>query len=174
MKKRLTLFIIVIILIMSTSGCKKEYDFRETNWGMSKEKVIASESSKVSYEDMSTVVYKVEYLGIDFDLMYEFEAKKLYKATYVLSRDARPDQWIRDYNYMKEMFVEEYGSPAMEILTLNGVVTTHVEDLQLSDLIMGKVCLFSTWAVEDKFLAVELMAADGKIILTEQHYKLPK
>jgi len=176
MKKRLTLFVIVIILIISISGCTgTDYDFRQTNWGMTKKQVKAAESSEIYEEQFDALVYKVKHLSNDFFCMYEFEDGKLYKSSYILDvRYADPNNWIIAYNYIKGRLVEDHGTPIMEILTLNGVVTSHVEKLQASALLTEKVVLSSTWVVEDTFLGVELIAVNGKIILTVQHYAVPK
>ena len=86
MKKNVsTLLIVLLILVISTLVLFAEeakYDFRKTNWGMSKEQVRATEDKKPDFEDDKWLGYEVKINGKDFGCLYCFLEDKLYRGEY--------------------------------------------------------------------------------------------
>ena len=116
MKKRLTLFVIVIILIISISGCTgTDYDFRDTKWGMSREEVKAIESAEINEEDADEIIYKVEHYSQDFFCGYSFVNDKLHQGYYIWDGSyLNPDHYIQAYDDIKEFLIEDYGTPKVD------------------------------------------------------------
>ncbi len=81
MKKNVSILLIVLcILVIFTSILFAEvagYDFRKTNWGMSKEQVKATEDKNPDFEDNTMLSYSVAIKEKDFVCTYSFLKDKL-------------------------------------------------------------------------------------------------
>ena len=102
---------------------KYQYDFRKTNWGMSKEQVKATEDKEpddeyefdamLGYdEDITVISYDVTISGKDFNCTYSFLEDKLYNGRYFFTGDhADKNLYIDDYEELKEILTKKYGKP---------------------------------------------------------------
>ena len=100
-----------------SSGSEK-YDFRKTNWGMSKEQVKATEDKKPDSEYDNSLVYYVKIDGDDYLCGYSFLQDKLYNTGYVFVGDhSNKNDYIRDYKNLKEILTKKYGKPKTDRIT---------------------------------------------------------
>jgi len=116
MKRRILLLVVtVLVLFCSTVVFSAQYDFRKTNWGMSKEEVGAVEEAKVfKYEGKSYpgTVYDTNVGGFDCFIHYYYIDNKLVRAKYDFGYDAtEKDVCIRNYENLKETLINKYGEP---------------------------------------------------------------
>jgi len=93
MKKNVSILLIVLlILVISTLilfAEEAKYDFRKTNWGMSREQVKEIEKSRLVVEDFGkeeSLIYEGEIDGLDGQIFYYFMRGKLIRARYVIRR----------------------------------------------------------------------------------------
>ena len=92
------------------------YDFRKTNWGMSKEEVRAAEAKKPDFEANTILGYKVKVNGKDFRCVYSFLEDKLYNSGYFFTGEhTNKNLYIDDYKELKEILTKKYGKPKMDI-----------------------------------------------------------
>jgi len=120
MKKNVFILLIIsCILIIFTSILFAEeikYDFRKTNWGMSKEQVKATEDKKPDFEADTTLGYDVTISGKDFACIYSFLEDKLYNSGYFFTgKHTNKNLYIDDYEELKETLTKKYGKPKMDI-----------------------------------------------------------
>jgi len=110
MKRNVSILLIVLlILVISTLilfAEEAKYDFRKTNWGMSKEQVRATEDKKPGFEDDTLLIYSVEFGGYDFACAYHFVEDKLYSSTYSFVAGKRN---IANYERLKRLLIKKYG-----------------------------------------------------------------
>ena len=116
MKKNVSILLIVLlILVISTLVLFAEeakYDFRKTNWGMSKEQVRATEDKKPDFEDDKWLGYEVKINGKDFGCLYCFLEDKLYRGEYFSEGEyTNKNLYIDDYEELKEILTKKYGKP---------------------------------------------------------------
>ena len=107
--------ILVIFTLSLYAAEATKYDFRKTNWGMSKQQVKEIEKSKLVEEDFGkskeeNLHYKGEIDGLDCEIYYYFTRGKLTSAAY--------DRWhypiqdcIDNYKKLKEYLIKKYGNP---------------------------------------------------------------
>jgi hypothetical protein len=112
----------VIQGLVTTSGSDK-YDFRETNWGMSKEQVKEIENSILfigedSFQDSiigcdGSLHYNGEVNGLKCDIYYYFIENRLVSATYkkVDSIVRFKAKFISNYKSLKSYLRKKYGKP---------------------------------------------------------------
>lgn len=116
MKKRLIILgiLICIFLFFSIVGLSNDvkYDFRKTNWGMSKEQVKEIEKSKFVEEDFGkeeNLHYKGEVDGVNCEIYYYFMKGKLTSAAYGSTQSK--DVCINNYKKFTEYLIKKYGKP---------------------------------------------------------------
>ena len=110
----LSILVIFTLSLYATEGTK--YDFRKTNWGMSKEQVKEIEDKKPDFEDDATLGYDVKIGGDDFACMYSFLQNKLYNSGYVFTgKHTNKNLYINDYKKLKETLTKKYGEPIKDI-----------------------------------------------------------
>lgn len=144
MRKKLVIVIIMLVLI---TGGVQAADFREVNWGMSKEEVIQKEGKPI-VTDGSVIVYKVSLFGSDFELVYQFHKNKLTTAIYSSIENylSNYGQYISDYNSINNKLKQKYGVPeAEEKLYQNKAYKNTGDALNLQ---LGYLRMISTWETE--------------------------
>ena len=121
MKKKSIIFwglIVLFIFSLSLMILAKEqvYDFRKTNWGMSKEQVKATEGKKPDFEADTMLGYDVTISGKDFACIYTFLEDKLYNSGYFFTGEhTNKNLYIDDYEELKETLTKKYGKPKTDI-----------------------------------------------------------
>ncbi len=119
MKKNVSILLIVLCtLVIFTSilfAKETKYDFRKTNWGMSKEQVKATEDKSPDFEDNIILNYSIVINGKDFVCTYMFLNDKLYKSKSVFAgQHINKNLYIDDYKELKEIFIKKYGKPKFD------------------------------------------------------------
>ena len=116
LKKYLILFFIVTMVVQVKLSWGDTYNFRHTNWGMSPEEVIASETMAPIEKDEKMIKYKTQILDKNVELLYLFAQNKLIGASYKLDENyLNSERFIKTYTRFKEELVKKYGQPAKEI-----------------------------------------------------------
>jgi hypothetical protein len=95
---------------------EQAYDFRKTNWGMSREQVKATEDKKPDFEADTMLGYDVTISGKDFACIYTFLEDKLYNSGYFFTGEhTNKNLYIDDYEELKETLTKKYDKPKTDI-----------------------------------------------------------
>ncbi len=93
-------------------------NFRNTSWGMNKAQVVRLEGSPALRENadgLDIIQYPEQILDMDCMIGYVFADNKLAKARYsFLIKHADKDQYFQDYQKIKDILIQKYGSPESE------------------------------------------------------------
>ena len=132
MKKNVSILLIILcILAVSTLilfAKEAKYDFRKTNWGMSKEQVKTTEDKKPVFEDNTMLSYEVTISEKDFECAYLFLEDKLYGSGYLFSGEhTNKNLYIDDYEELKEILTKEYGKPKIDKVTWKNDLFKNLE-----------------------------------------------
>ncbi|MCK4308881.1 MAG: hypothetical protein KAW42_02780 [Candidatus Atribacteria bacterium] len=132
MKKNVSILLIILcILAVSTLilfAEEAKYDFRKTNWGMSKEQVKATEDKKPDFEDNTMLSYEVTISEKDFECAYLFLEDKLYGSGYLFfGEHTNKNLYIDDYEELKEILTKEYGKPKIDKVTWKNELFKNLE-----------------------------------------------
>ena len=132
MKKNVSILLIILcILAVSTLilfAKEAKYDFRKTNWGMSKEQVKTTEDKKPDFEDNTMLSYEVTISEKDFECAYLFLEDKLYGSGYLFSGEhTNKNLYIDDYEELKEILTKEYGKPKIDKVTWKNDLFKNLE-----------------------------------------------
>ena len=114
MKKGIAVCIAVFFgLMWSATAFSNEYDFRKTNWGMSREEVAEAEDAlELQYGDspFPGESYEAKIGGLDCYINYYYIGDKLTSAEYEFSYEATLEYLcINNYRHLKEKLMEKYG-----------------------------------------------------------------
>lgn len=133
----LSVFFIFVLFCCSISTAQ-EYDFRQVNWGMSKEEVRAVEKQEPADEDIGgvqeTFAYKTKISSFDSYLGYIFVNNKLSGAGYYIQQEhVNQNDYIDDYNKLKDLLIQKYGKPVNdEVLWKNPLYKDRNKDWGLA------------------------------------------
>jgi hypothetical protein len=134
MKKNISLLLIILCILtifnLVLFSEETKYDFRKTNWGMSKEQVKATEDNKLSYEDNNILGYEMYIYEKYSWCAYYFLEDKLYQGRYTLNNVIHTN--FNDYKYDYELFkgilIKKYGKPK-----IMGSVSSSGSESEFSD-----------------------------------------
>jgi len=131
-KKNVSILLIILcILAVSTLilfAKEAKYDFRKTNWGMSKEQVKTTEDKKPDFEDNTMLSYEVTISEKDFECAYLFLEDKLYGSGYLFfGEHTNKNLYIDDYEELKEILTKEYGKPKIDKVTWKNDLFKNLE-----------------------------------------------
>lgn len=112
---------LLFIVVLSLSLFPKDYDFRKTNWGDSKETVKSSENLKFLGDDADALYFKGNISGLEASVIYEFDNNKLYMASYFFDVEhTNKNDFIDDFYQINEILKEKYKySHAPDVLWKN-------------------------------------------------------
>jgi len=132
MKKKISILLVICCLLAGTNlillAKETEYDFRKTNWGMSKEQVRATEEWEPDLEEHTILSYKVTVSEKDFECAYLFLEDKLYGSRYLfLEEHANKNLYIDDYEELKEVLTKKYGKPKIDQITWENDLLKNLE-----------------------------------------------
>ena len=133
-----------------SSYVNKDPDFRNVNWGMSKEEVKLYETESLAEEDTDTLLYYVEVLNLEAALMYFFnENNELYEAGYLFTEDYTNDNmYLIHYDNVKEELITLYGTPTSdEEFWLNDLFRDDPNDYGLA-VSIGDYFRFAEWKLD--------------------------
>lgn len=108
MKKFLLPLLILFPLLINA----QTFDIRQVNWGMTKNEVKKSESLPVAFETDFGISYNGFASGFKAYMLYSFDEGKLNIFSYSFEEKyAVKNQYILDYNKLKDALTEKYGAP---------------------------------------------------------------
>lgn len=161
--------VLSLILFTATISLTAQ-DFRTVSWGMTMEQVIEAEEIKTYSKAPDSINYTTEMTGLPVVLVYIFDEGELVKAKYKFNLEyLDPNDYIRDYEMLKETLVEKYGQPYdSEVSWQND---RYKEDRMKwgTALNNGNVVFYDRW--KGDFNKVDLgMLGDGSRVYLHIHY----
>jgi len=94
---------------------RPEFDFRKARWGMSKEEVMASEREKLIFDNENSIEYRVFIGELQAQANYKFQDDKLIRGGYYFLKEYEDkNEYIKNYELLKERMIEAKGPPAID------------------------------------------------------------
>lgn len=146
---------------------KRDYDFRNTHWGASKDSVAASETAeKVEIPDTNALCYRTEVDDLPAILLYIFFKNHLVFAKYIfpLEHSNRVENVV-DYEHLAAIVAIKHGPPAEKDETWkSSLVTSSLED-KAAAVTFGHLDLYAIWNTKDVTIQLTLSGDNGKATL---------
>ena len=132
MKKKVSILLVMLCILTGSTlillAKETEYDFRKTNWGMSKEQVRATEEREPHFEDNTILSYEVTISEKGFECAYLFLEDKLYGSRCLfLEEHTNKNLYIDDYEELKEILTKKYGKPKIDQVTWENDLFKNLE-----------------------------------------------
>ena len=165
------IFIILFVILYAAGAYCADYDFRKTKWGMSKNEVVKSESTKAYYSSLSInkfnendrgsyIYFYVKAAGINMIVHYYFTndiVGKLYRTSY----QAGQKSWtIKDYTEIKQKLIYKYGAVTEEINWLNDSIKERYQYKTFDAVRFGYLTKYCDWITDRS--KIHLMLEEGK------------
>ncbi|MDO7976742.1 outer membrane protein assembly factor BamB family protein [Oceanotoga teriensis] len=134
------------------------YDFRNVNWGMSKEEVKEIETSDFIINlDDGTLVYKGTVAGEKVFIYYEFYNNALIQGKYAFLIDhSNENDYIDDYNRLKGLLNKKYGKAHEdEQIWKDNLYKDDYENWGFA-ISTGDMYYYSKWLTEDIKTDIEM------------------
>jgi hypothetical protein len=145
-------------------------DFRETNWGMSREQVRKIEKAAFSRETERALVYEGKIGGLNCRILYFFAQEKLVRAKYLINEEhANKNDYIGDFNSLKESVIKNYGKPIGDSITWkNERYKSDPKQWGLA-ISIGDLSYFTNWDTPNTEIIEALFGDNNKISLGIQY-----
>ena len=164
---------VVMILVLTFVASVAEAQFRNTEWGMSKQEVKSAEKNKLLREQANTLMYQDTFAGLNMYIQYMFppDRDNLARARYFLgeSHDKRMT-YIDDYEKLKQKLTEQYGEPHTDTLVWKNEMYKGQQDQYGKALAEGHVNYISQWNTQNTSIRAQLWGdQSGEIQLIAQY-----
>lgn len=163
MKIKQSIFLLFVILF--TVQVNSQYDFRKTNWGMTKVQVQASETAEfVSQDKDRSLTFKGNVNDLDCWIIYVFAYDTLVKARYAIYEEhVNKNEYITDYEKLKEILKKKYGDPAKDRTTwVSNIYKDNSREWGLA-ISLGQLVYFTEWDTESTQIWLMLHGDNNKI-----------
>jgi hypothetical protein len=151
--KKSVFILLIVLLVLAISNLilfaeEAKYNFRKTNWGMSKEEVKDSEwwtnpitnksyKHEPKYDLGNEISYYANIAEIEGNLTYEFVENKLIGARYNFTEEFEDrEQYIINFYKIKEYLTKKYGKPEIGPQEKSSVKEI-LEEIKLFERILG-------------------------------------
>ena len=143
--------------------------FRKSKWGESISTVKTNEKLEVIDESNSLLAYKTKISGIETIVGYLFTEGKLTTGRYLITeKHSNKNDYINDYNNLKELLEKKYGKPEKEEkLWKNDLYKDDYSQWGFA-VSLGHLLYYSTWETENSEISIILSGENYEIkLMTE-------
>jgi len=162
MVKKVLLFSFLMTMLCTSLGMAS--DFREAEWGMSKEQVKKLEKSDPLFLQNETLTFKGKVANSAVHIIYEFADNQLKKGTYKFTTNrVNPNVYLQDYAKVNEFLELKYGKPEYNKETWHNDVYKEKRGYHGLAIANGHLRLESSWE-SDKTIIVHLLSGNNSII----------
>ncbi len=143
----------------------KNFDFRQTSWGMSKTEVIQSEGTsplvdKVNIDGFPYIGYTTNLVVGDTSqevlIIYYFIQEKLFFARYnIITKHSNLNDYLTDFEMFKTILSPKYGIPEEETLWKDDLYKDDPQDWGMA-IATGDLQKFATWETATTTIILQL------------------
>lgn len=165
------MFFMFLVMYSLTSDVGYSKDFRDSNWGMTKEQVKKTETGEISQETGDFLAYNVDLAGYDSYVIYIFTNNKLTRAKYLMREEhSNKNQYITDYDAMKSLLSQKYGKSSKdEVFWRNELYKDDYSDWGFA-ISLGHLVYYSSWETETTSIFL-LLNGENYNLNTEIEYQ---
>lgn len=163
------LFFITFVMIFSTSLCVAS-DFRDAQWGMSKEQVLSLEKNRPLYSSNESLTYRGKLANIQVHIIYEFLQGKLKSGVYQFIQNySNNNVYLKDYKNISDLLDLKYGNPDNRKEVWNNELYKDKPLYHGNAISMGHLFLESKWTT-DTTIIVHNLSGNNNLISHSVNY----
>lgn len=168
------IILLVVLLFLFCSMLCTAQDFRQTNWGMSKEEVVEIEGKDFEEQNIgiqNLLGYEASLLNMESALVFSFIENKLFAAGYVIGEThTNENNYIDDYNKIKSALTEKYGKPSSDNINWkNDLYKNDQQDWGFA-ISLGHLEYIASWETETTDINLTLTGNNHDITLRVMYF----
>ena len=157
------LLLIIFISLFFKSLCTAS-DFRDSEWGMSKEQIELLEKTQPVYPEKDTLTYIGKVADLQVNIIYKFTDNKLKVGTYkFITKYANNNVYLRDYEKINDFLDLKYGKPEIRKETWNNESYKDRKGYYGNAVSIGYYVLESKWS-NGKTIIIHQLSGSNNII----------
>jgi hypothetical protein len=155
------------------SYSQENFDFRKTNWGMSKDQVQKSETSELLLEKSDILAYVGNLAGYKCLIGYIFTNNILVRAKYSITESVTNTiNYDSDYNTFKEFLTKKYGQPLKDEKNWNNdLYKDNYSDWGYA-ILFGHVTYLSYWATANSFIGLSFLVQNNDVSIVIEYLSI--
>lgn len=174
--KKIFILILSTLLVLTIVGCNnkssntstgtsKNPDFRDVNWGMSRDEVKKIEGADFIYDEGINLAYEgAEVSTFDATIAFSFNKNdELCDAGYIFTHEhSNPTDYIIDYGDIQNKLIKKYGTPKEAEVVWKGDLWKDNPDEWGMAVLTGELEMYTIWRTEDVDLILTLTGDNYK------------
>lgn len=163
------LILLFAVLSFAAYGCNRSgederFDFRNTHWGMSQEKVKASEATPPGDVRPEVITYSGEFEGRPAIVGYLFDDGKLVRAGYLMTESYdTPEAYVENFNSLRDYYTQAYGRPSYDALSWKEGASQAMGPGKFPEAACkGDLQYLAGWGTHGSMVRLKLQGAGGK------------
>jgi len=153
----------------------EEYNFRKTEWGMTKDEIIEAEKPKkhskirvIKKIDYDMLLYKGYIAGFNSNILYTIREGKLTNTQCTILGIKEGREYFEKYDVLKEFLTENYGKPIQEIYRIDDKYKDDIEKI-ISALKKNPFAYYTIWETPETKIILRLHRLPTGVILSNQY-----
>jgi hypothetical protein len=160
---KLIQIIFIAIATFFTSPCLAS-DFRDAEWGMSKEQVKPLEKTLPLYTKDESIIYRGKVANRPVEIIFIFKDNKLTRGIYKFTtNNVNNNIYINDYDRISESLELKYGKPEKRNVIWVNELYKEKKGYHGNAISMGHLILESYWSVDKTIILHKLSGNNGII-----------
>jgi hypothetical protein len=146
---------------------EEKFDFRRTNWGMTKDEVKKAEPKGPKHETEDSLIFDGSYRDMITYITYQFKDGKLYRAGVLYPEKLASDSlYLENYENIKQDAIKAYGKPALDEETLLNPGAVIEPDKKGEAVCRGDLALGAQWNVPGSMVVLMFRGEGEKCLVS--------
>ena len=159
-------FFLTLVIFFYKSLCLAS-DFRDTQWGMSKEQVLSIEKTRPIYYNNESLTFRGKLANIQVHIIYKFSDNKLKSGVYQFVQNySNNNVYLKDYKIINDLLDIKYGNPETRKEFWNNELYKEKLGYYGNAISLGHLSLESKWE-NDTTIIVHNLSGNNNLI---NHY----
>lgn len=163
------IFFLTLVIIFYKSLCFAS-DFRDAQWGMSKEQVLSLEKTRPIYSNNESLTFRGKLANIQVHIIYKFSDEKLDTGVYqFVPNYSNNNVYLKDYKSINDLLDLKYGNPDIRKEVWNNELYKEKLGYYGNAISLGHLALESKWE-NDTTIIVHNLSGNNNLISHSINY----
>lgn len=156
--------------VKEEADAKKEFHFRKTRWGMTREEVEKAEGKKSDIEQGDLIAYNVRVMDMECLLIYTFAEDRLVRSRYSFSNPhANENLYLEDRLTALDKLKQKYGDPTEDNTYWSSNLYRDDPTRWGFALSIGDVSYYTKWQTNDTKITLALYGDNYEVTFGIQY-----
>lgn len=157
--KRAVLMVLILVIAGYAYG-----QFRDTEWGMSKEEVRATEEDSPTLEEATYLAYRVQTARKPALALFYFANDKLYQGVYAFTETfTNQNQYIEEFRKLDDLLSDKYGEATYDTVQWKNDLYRDDRNEYGFAVSLGHLEYITEWELETTFIQHRLSGQNYEV-----------